>query len=85
MMLSLEHHPLVRDFPHFKELIHQLKLHDHHFAQLLVDYEAVDKEVLRIETAAEARGDVFTEQLKKQRAQLKDRLYACLQEAAVNG
>ncbi|MCW3482232.1 DUF465 domain-containing protein [Neisseriaceae bacterium JH1-16] len=84
MMLSLEHHPLARDFPYFKELIHRLKQHDHHFAALLADYEAVDKAVLRIETDVEPRSDAVTEDLKKRRAQLKDRLYACLQEAAAS-
>jgi uncharacterized protein len=75
--VTVEHHPLVKDFPEFGERIHALK-HDHHFARLGSEYEAVDKEVVRLEDGIENASDLDLEALKKQRLQLKDQLYALL-------
>lgn len=72
------HHDLSNEFPEFKEKIHQLKLTDHHFTNLYNQYQAVDKEIFRIEEEIETPSDEFVEELKKKRLTLKDELYAIL-------
>jgi uncharacterized protein YdcH (DUF465 family) len=75
--VSVDHHPLVKDFPEFRERIHSLK-HDAHFARLSREYEALDKEIVRLEDGVEQAGDSALEGLKKQRLAMKDQLYALL-------
>ena len=77
-MHSLLNHPLVVDFPEHKETIQALKLSSAHFKHLLDQYQAVDEEIVRIETELEAASDERTEQLKRRRLQLKDDLMAML-------
>jgi uncharacterized protein YdcH (DUF465 family) len=77
-MHSLLNHPLVVDFPEHKEAIQALKLSSAHFKHLLDQYQAVDEEIVRIETELEAASDERTEQLKRRRLQLKDDLMAML-------
>ena len=73
-----EHHPLITEFPEFKDRIHELKSSDTHFASLMDEYDEVDKEVVRIEENIETPSDEYTEQRKLRRLQLKDELYAIL-------
>ncbi len=80
--MPLEHHDLAHEFPEYKEQIHELKMHDHHFARLFSEYEELDKEVFRIEEQIETTADEYLEGLKKKRLQLKDELHAMLQKAA---
>ncbi len=80
--MPLEHHDLAHEFPEYKDQIHRLKMADHHFARLFREYEAVDKEVFRIEEQIETPSDAYLESLKKKRLALKDALYAMLQKAA---
>ena len=77
----IEHHPLTKEFPEFREQIHTLKEGDAHFARLMDEYEDVDKEIVRIETEQEARTDEYLEDRKKVRLSLKDKLYAALKAA----
>lgn len=75
-----EHHDLLHEFPEYKDRIHTLKATSPQFAELYQEYQAVDKEVYRIEEQIETPSDEYTENLKKRRAWLKDRLYAMLRE-----
>jgi hypothetical protein len=75
-MHSTLNHPLVVDFPEYKETIHALKLSNPHFKHLLEQYQTVDEEIVRIETELEPASDARTEQLKRRRLQLKDELMA---------
>jgi uncharacterized protein YdcH (DUF465 family) len=77
-----EHHDLAAEFPEYKERIHALKGTDAHFQKLATEYEDVCKEVARIEQDIETPGDHYTEDRKKRRIQLKDALFALLQDAA---
>ncbi|MGA1562340.1 MAG: YdcH family protein [Gammaproteobacteria bacterium] len=77
----IEHHPLTKEFPEFRDQIHTLKEGDAHFARLMDEYEDVDKEIVRIETEQEARTDEYLEDRKKVRLSLKDKLYAALKAA----
>ncbi|MGE0226693.1 MAG: YdcH family protein [Acetobacteraceae bacterium] len=76
-----EHHRLDEEFPEFKQQIHQLKLGNHHFAKLFEEYVDIDKEIYRIEEEIETPSDSYTEDLKKKRLLLKDKIYAMLRQA----
>ena len=76
-----EHHGLVQEFPEYKDKIHDLKTSNPDFAKLFEKYEDIDKEIYRIEMQIENTSDEYIENLKIRRVQLKDQLYAMLQEA----
>ncbi len=76
--MTVEHHDLSHDFPEYREKIHELKISDHHFANLFDEYNKVDREVRRIEQEIETPSDAYTEELKKKRVKLKDELYLLL-------
>lgn len=73
--MPLTHHPLVKQFPEYKEKIHELKMSNNHFAGLMKKYEDIDKHVFRIESDEEPTGDEYLRGLKKQRLQLTDELF----------
>ena len=76
-----EHHSnLADEFPEHKETIHQLKASNAHFAKLVDQFEAVDKEIYRIEEQIETPSDEYTEEKKKQRLALKDEIYSMLKK-----
>ena len=79
--MPLTHHPLVKEFPEFKEQIHNLKMKDNHFSRLMKEYEEVDKHVFRIESDEEPTGDEYLRDLKKQRLKLKDELHSMVKGA----
>lgn len=77
-----ESHNLAIEFPEYKELIHNLKMEDRHFAKLFDEYNEVDAQLHRIEQAIEVHADDFVDGLKIQRLNLKDELYGMLQKSA---
>ncbi|MDX2112412.1 MAG: YdcH family protein [Alphaproteobacteria bacterium] len=77
-----ESYSLLQEFPEFKEQIHALKINDAHFARLFDEYEAVCKQVHRIEQEIDKVSDILAEKFKKQRLALKDELYSMLTKAA---
>jgi len=80
--MQVENHvSLANEFPEFKEKIHALKMENAHFAKLFDEYNAVDGEILRIESGAEHAGDLDLEGIKKQRLHFKDQLYSMLTAA----
>lgn len=79
--MSIEKHDLVHEFPELRERIHELKMHDHHFARLFSEYHDLDHEVRRIEEGAENTADAYLETRKKMRLLLKDQLYGMLRKS----
>jgi len=77
-----EHHSLAHEFPDHRERIHELKMADEHFHQLMEQYEEVNTHVERLEQEGEPVTDETLEELKKQRIQLKDAIYHRLTEAS---
>lgn len=75
-----EHHSLTKEFPEYKEKIHELKTGDAHFAKLFDEYEELDKEIIRIEEQIETPSDDYTEELKVKRVNLKDQLMAMIKQ-----
>lgn len=80
--MSTEHHiDLNKEFPEFKDKIHQLKVSNAHFGKLYQKYQELDNEIYRIEQEIETPSDTYTETLKKQRLKLKDEMYVILRSA----
>ena len=75
-----EKHDLVHELPEYRDLIHELKAGNQHFARLFDQYHDIDHEIYRIEQGMETPSDDYTEVLKKQRLKLKDELLAILRE-----
>lgn len=80
--MPLENHSLINEFPEMRDRIHTLKTSDNHFARLFAEYDAVEHDVHRIESGAEAASDERLEMLKKERLRLKDELFGLLKKAA---
>ena len=78
--MIVEPHSLSRDFPELKERIHQLK-GDAHFTRLQQEYDALDREICRLEEGIEHASDETVEHLKLRRVRLKDELYGLLTAA----
>jgi uncharacterized protein len=76
--MSAIHHDLAHELPEFKEKIHQLKLEDNHFSKLFDEYHKINNDVLRLEAENIPVTDEAFESLKKQRLNLKDKLYNML-------
>jgi len=79
--MPLTHHPLVKEFPEYKEQIHNLKMTNNHFSKLMKEYEEVDKHIFRIESDEEPADDEYIRDLKKQRLKIKDELHSIIKES----
>ncbi len=60
------------EFPEAVDVLHQLKIHDVHFAKLADTYHDLNREIHRIESDLEPASDARAEALKKQRLALLD-------------
>jgi hypothetical protein len=69
-------------FPEYRDLITQLKGHDHHFTRLFDKHNALDQTIKNMEAGIEAAAQLQTEQLKKEKLLLKDELYEILRKAS---
>jgi len=76
--MSVEHHPLLNEFPEYRDRIHQLKMDNAHFKKLFEEYHEVDREVYRMDENIEPSTDEAMEEMKKRRLALKDELYGML-------
>lgn len=79
--MSVEHHPLLAEFPEHHDLIHRLKTENAHFRRLFDEYHEVDKAVYRMDENIEPASDDTMEALKQRRLALKDELFAMLKAA----
>jgi uncharacterized protein YdcH (DUF465 family) len=69
-------------FPEYRDLITQLKGHDHHFTRLFDKHNALDQTIKNMEAGIEAASQLQIEQLKKEKLLLKDELYEILRKAS---
>ena len=60
------------EFPEAVDVLHQLKIHDAHFAKLADTYHDLNREIHRIESDLEPASAARAEALKKQRLALLD-------------
>ncbi|MDB5778218.1 MAG: hypothetical protein JWP93_583 [Polaromonas sp.] len=68
-------------FPEYRDLITQLKTSDAHFTRLFDEHNAVDQQILNMESRIEPGTSDEIEVRKKEKLQLKDQLYAILKKA----
>jgi len=73
---------LLQEFPEYSDQIHQLKMNDAHFARLFNEYDALSKQVHRIEQDIDKVSSLLEEKFKKERLALKDQLFSMLKKAA---
>ena len=72
------HHPILREFPEYRETIKRLKAGSDQFRRFFEEYHTLDEAIYRIEEEIDFASDQETEELKKRRAWLKDQIYyAC--------
>jgi uncharacterized protein YdcH (DUF465 family) len=65
-------------FPEYRDLITKLKGKDAHFNQLFDKHNEMDQQIHNMETRVVQATSVEIENLKKEKLQLKDKLYAYL-------
>ncbi|OIQ26407.1 YdcH family protein [uncultured Vibrio sp.] len=70
-----ESHSLLNDFPELKEVILVMTKNDESFKSDVVQYDALDKEIRKLELQDSPIADEEMHQLKHDRAELKDSLY----------
>jgi uncharacterized protein len=75
-------HGLHEEFPTSAAAISSLKIKDAHFARLAEAYEALNREIHRIESDVAPASDDTLEEFKKKRLKLKDEIAAMLRTAA---
>lgn len=71
-------HELHEEFPEHAEKISALKSSDGHFAKLAEAYHKVNRAVHRAETLVEPVEELAEVEMRKERAALKDQIYAYL-------
>ena len=69
-------------FPEYRDLITQLKGHDHHFTRLFDKHNDLDQRIKNMEAHIEPGTQLEIEQLKKEKLALKDQLYTLLRAAS---
>ena len=72
-------------FPEYRELISKLKQQDAHFARLFDEHNALDDKITGLVNNPVTSGLDEIEELKKEKLQLKDRMYEILQKAEAEG
>jgi uncharacterized protein YdcH (DUF465 family) len=80
--MSVEHHNLLHEFPEYKDQIHELKIHDHHFRRLFDEYHELTIDIEKMENEATPVSTLTEEEAKMKRVHLKDELYAMIKKAA---
>ncbi|NEV62407.1 YdcH family protein [Thiorhodococcus minor] len=73
-----ESHDLLHEFPDLEQKISALRAENPEFAKLMDKYDGLDARVRNIEELGTPVADETIEELKKERLQLKDSLYAML-------
>ena len=83
--MPLEHHPLSREFPEYRQQLQALHAADAHFAQLAQHYEDLDKRIYEVEDGREALDDLALQALKSERVALKDQIAERLRQSSGKG
>lgn len=68
-------------FPEYRDLITKLKTTDKHFLHLFDKHNALDQKIKNMETHVEPGTPEEIENLKKEKLNLKDQLYAVLKKS----
>ena len=79
------HHPILREFSEYRELIKRLKASSDQFRKFFEEYHSLDESIYRVEEEIEFATDQELEDLKKRRAWLKDQIYHAIVAASPAG
>ena len=71
-------HEIADDFPEFAEKLAEMKASDAAFAEMVAEYDTLNKKVIQAETLEKPTAHFREEELKKRRALLKDEIYKVL-------
>ncbi len=71
-------HEIDKDFPEYAAKFAALKESDAGFAQIVAEYDELNRKVIEAETLEKPTGHFREEELKKRRALLKDQIYLAL-------
>lgn len=74
-------HELSEEFPAEVEKMHKLKQENTHFAKLFDEYHEVNRAVHRAESLVKPTDSAHENELRQQRARLKDEIWALLSAA----
>jgi uncharacterized protein len=74
-------HELAEEFPAEVEKMHRLKQDNAHFAKLFDEYHEVNRAVHRAESLVEPTDAAHENELRQQRARLKDEIWSLLSAA----
>lgn len=75
------HHPILREFPEYRETIKLLKGSDENFRKMFDEYHVIDDQIYRIEEEIDFATDQEFDDLRKRRAWLKDQIYYSIRHA----
>ena len=73
-----EIHDILHEFPNLGETINDLHEKNPAFAQLMDSHDKLDTKIRDLEEHDQPTSDIHMEELKKERALLKDRIYNIL-------
>jgi uncharacterized protein len=76
--MSELNHELAEEFPEHATKMVALKASDDAFAKLYDDYHEINRQVIEAETHEHPTDHFHEEEMKKQRAYLKDKIYQIL-------
>jgi len=71
-------HELAEEFPEYIAKMEELRSADKAFAKLYDDYHEINRKVIRAETLEKPTDHFHEEEMKKERAVLKDEIYKIL-------
>ena len=78
-------HEIAEEFPDYKDTIHELKLSDQYFANLVDEYHDLNRQIHRMETEVEPVTTLTEEEARKRRVALKDEIANYLRNHAGSG
>ena len=70
-----EMHDVLHEFPNLKDKINELHDNNPDFAQMMDEHDQLDNKIRNLEEHDQPVSDFHMEDLKKQRALLKDKIY----------
>ena len=83
--MTLEHHPLHKEFPEHQGELQRLLDQDAHFGKIAAEYAALDKQIFQVEDGRLAMDDLALKALKSERVRLNVEIARQLQVAAGKG
>ena len=71
-----EHHEIEAEFPEFRKIIAEISAADSDFAASIKRHDELDNEIRKLEELGQPVTDETLEEMKFERARLKDEVYA---------